>query len=114
MESHGQDFGYILYRTTVKGPQNDWRLEADACHDRAQVFVNGEQKAVFESAAAQMLDSAIDRCTGELGIDYEGLLFHVTAALPQRLGIDQTAVYGDYFYLEALSRYLNPDFKMYW
>ena len=48
MESYGQDFGYILYRTTVKGPQNDWRLEADACHDRAQVFVNEKQVAVFE------------------------------------------------------------------
>ncbi len=48
MESHGQDFGYIVYRTTVKGPQNDWRLEADACHDRAQVFVDGKQIAVFE------------------------------------------------------------------
>lgn len=48
MESLGQDFGYILYRTTVKGPQNDWRLEADACHDRAQVFVDGKQVAVFE------------------------------------------------------------------
>jgi len=73
-----------------------------------------EEKAVYESAAAQILESTIDNCTGENGIDYEGLIFHVTAALPQKLGIDQTAVYGDYFYLEALSRYLNPDFKMYW
>ena len=48
MENLGQDFGYILYRTTVIGPQNDWRLEADACHDRAQVFINGEQNGVFE------------------------------------------------------------------
>ncbi len=75
---------------------------------------SAEQKSVFESASAQMLEAVIDSCTGENGIDYEGLIFHVTAALPQRLGIDQTAVYGDYFYLEALSRYLNPDFKMYW
>ncbi len=48
METFGQNFGYILYRTTVNGPCNDWRLEADAVHDRAQVFINGEQKAVFE------------------------------------------------------------------
>lgn len=75
---------------------------------------SAEQKSVFESAASQILDSTIDKCTGELGIDYDGLLFHVTAALPQKLGIDQTAVYGDYFYLEALARYLNPNFKMYW
>ncbi len=75
---------------------------------------SAEQKSVFESAAAQMLESTIDNCTGELGIDYDGLMFHVTGALPQRRRIDQTAVYGDYFYLESLSRYLNPDFKMYW
>ena len=43
-----------------------------------------------------------------------GLINHVTAALPQEWGIDQTAVYGDYFYLEALARYKNPDFKMHW
>ena len=75
---------------------------------------DAEQKPIFESAAAQILESTIDNCSGENGIDYDGVIFHVTAALPQKLGIDQTAVYGDYFYLEALSRYLNPDFKMYW
>ena len=75
---------------------------------------SAEQKSVFESAAAQILESTIDNCTGELGIDYDGLIFHVTAALPQKFGIDETAVYGDYFYLEALSRYLNPDFKSHW
>ena len=48
MENLGQDFGYILYRTTIHGPQNDWMLETDACHDRAQVFVNGKQIATFE------------------------------------------------------------------
>jgi unsaturated chondroitin disaccharide hydrolase len=84
-------------------------------HEMAGMLPDGaEEKSVYESAAAQILESTIDNCTGENGIDYEGLIFHVTAALPQKLGIDQTAVYGDYFYLEALSRYLNPDFKMYW
>lgn len=72
-------------------------------------------KAIFKGAAARILDSTIDKCTGERGIDYDGLLFHVTAALPQKLGIDQTAVYGDYFYLEALARYIKGDkFIRYW
>ena len=26
----------------------------------------------------------------------------------------ECAVYGDYFYLEALTRYLKPDWKRYW
>jgi unsaturated chondroitin disaccharide hydrolase len=71
-------------------------------------------KTIFQSAAVQILEATIDNCTDGIGKYDDGLICKVTAALPQKLGIDQTAVYGDYFYLEALSRYLNPDFKMYW
>ena len=73
-----------------------------------------ENKAIFESAAAQMLEGIIDNCTGDIGVEYDGLICHVTHALPQGQGIDECAVYGDYFYLEALARYLKPDFKKYW
>jgi unsaturated chondroitin disaccharide hydrolase len=70
-------------------------------------------KTIFRSAAAQMLEAIIDKCT-DLDERDDGLINHVTAALPQRSGIDQVAVYGDYFYLEALARFKNPDFKMTW
>ncbi|MBR5140398.1 MAG: glycoside hydrolase family 88 protein, partial [Clostridia bacterium] len=76
-----------------------------------------EQKPVFESAASQILEATIDLCTGDIpgvGQDYDGLIYHVTGAKPQGMAIDTTAVYGDYFYMESLARYLNPDFKMYW
>ena len=75
---------------------------------------SAEQKPVFESAAAQMLEAIIDNCTGDIGREYDGLICHVTHAKPQGQGIDECAVYGDYFYLEALLRYLKPDFKKYW
>ena len=71
-------------------------------------------KTIFQSAAVQILEATIDKCTDGIAPCDDGLISHVTAALPQRLGIDMTAVYGDYFYLEALARYKNPDFKMYW
>ncbi len=73
-----------------------------------------EDKVIFESAAAQLLEAIIDHCTGDIGVEYDGLICHVTHALPQGQGIDECAVYGDYFYLEALARYLVPDFKKYW
>ena len=41
MEDLGQNFGYILYRTTIKGPFDDWTLNIEHVHDRAQIFVNG-------------------------------------------------------------------------
>ncbi len=76
---------------------------------------NEPEKAIFESAASQMLEAVIDLCTGDIGREYDGLICHVTHALPCGYqGVDQCAVYGDYFYLEALARYLVPDFKKYW
>ena len=73
-----------------------------------------EQKKIYQNASAMMLEAVIDRCTGEIGTEYDGLICHVTAALPQKADIDACALYGDYFYLEALLRYINPDWKMYW
>ncbi len=75
---------------------------------------NAPEKKIYQNAAAMMLDSIIDNCTGDIGMEYDGLINHVTHALPQGQGIDECAVYGDYFYLEALMRFLNPDWKMYW
>ena len=48
MEEIGQDFGYVLYRTEIEGPRNDWALGAEAVHDRAHIFINGEKRAVWE------------------------------------------------------------------
>ena len=75
---------------------------------------DAEQKPIFESAAAQMLEAIIDGYTGDIGVEYDGLIHHVTHAKPQGQGIDECAVYGDYFYLEALTRYLKLDWKRYW
>lgn len=73
-----------------------------------------EQKAIFENASALILDSTIDNCTDGDYDEYDGLICHVTGALPQNSVIDECALYADYFYLEALMRYINPDWKMYW
>ena len=72
------------------------------------------EKAIYESAAAQMLEALIDHCASDPGYEYDGLICHVTGALPQGHGIDGCAVYGDYFYLEALLRMMKPDWVKYW
>lgn len=48
MEDLGQNFGYTLYRTTVTGPFDDWQLHIDKVHDRAQIFLDGKFRAIFE------------------------------------------------------------------
>jgi beta-galactosidase len=47
MESLGQDFGFILYRTTVVGPRDELPIVLQDCHDRAQVFVDGDYRGVI-------------------------------------------------------------------
>lgn len=84
-------------------------------HEMARLLPDGhEDKALYECASAKLLEALIDNCTGDIGKDYDGLICHVTHAKPQGQGIDESAVYGDYFYLEALLRHLKPDWNKYW
>lgn len=47
MEELGQNYGFILYRSTVKGPRKECALMLMDLHDRAQIFVNGEYKGTM-------------------------------------------------------------------
>ncbi len=46
MEALDQDYGFILYRTRLHGPQSG-KLSILGLHDRAQVFLNGEPLGVL-------------------------------------------------------------------
>ncbi len=48
MEELGQDFGFVLYETTVKGPCEESEIVIEGLHDRAIIYVNGEKKGVKE------------------------------------------------------------------
>ena len=49
MEEIDQGYGYLLYRSRIDGPKNDWsKLSIDVVHDRAQLYINGEYRDVYE------------------------------------------------------------------
>lgn len=78
---------------------------------------NAPEKEVYLNAAAQLLEAVIDQCTGDIGREYDGLIYRVTGARkikPYDQYVNQCGVYGDYFYLEALLRYTRPDWKSWW
>ena len=62
-ESIGQNWGFTLYSTVVKGPREEMTLRADAINDRAVVFMDGEGKGLFERSRRA------DKVTVELGRD---------------------------------------------
>lgn len=47
MEEVGQDYGFILYRTEIKGPRKNCTMTFMDMHDRAQIFVNGQYKGTM-------------------------------------------------------------------
>lgn len=47
MEDIGQSYGYILYRSVIEKPSNDWPIELGEVHDRAQIFIDGEYKTTY-------------------------------------------------------------------
>lgn len=48
MEQLGQDFGYLLYSTTLRGPFTEQPLDLGRVHDRAMVFLNGKRVGLWE------------------------------------------------------------------
>lgn len=75
---------------------------------------NAPEKEVYKNASAKILEAVIDNCTDVTEKCFEGLINHVTAAKPQGISIDACALYGDYFYLEALLRFKNDNWNRYW
>ena len=69
---------------------------------------------IFRGAVNRMMTALIDNCTSKDIPESNGLLIHQTYALPQGIGIDEHNIWGDYFYIEALHRLINPDWKLYW
>lgn len=47
MEAYGQEYGYILYSKFIEGPLEELPLSIDEVHDRAQIFLNGEEAAIY-------------------------------------------------------------------
>ena len=83
--------------------------------DMASMLPEGsDQRLIYESAAAQIMEVLIDNYTGDIGVEYDGLIHSVTHAKPQGHAIEECAPYADYFYLEALARYLKDDFIRPW
>jgi len=74
----------------------------------------GERAERATTAAHTMLASLIDNYTPERPEDSDALLLHGVYDLPKNNGVDEGTLWGDYFYLEALTRVARPDRTPFW
>lgn len=70
--------------------------------------------SIYKNAVNRIMSSLIDNYLTKDIPESNGLLLHATYAKPQGIGIDEMNIWGDYFYMEALHRLINPDWKLYW
>jgi unsaturated chondroitin disaccharide hydrolase len=80
----------------------------------AELEGTGERAARATEAANSMLASLIDNYTPERPEDTDALLLHGVYDLPKNNGVDEGTLWGDYFYLEALTRVALPGRKPFW
>lgn len=74
MEKLGQSFGFVLYRTKLRGPRKECRLEIRGLHDRARIFVNGAAKAdLYRADAEQSAMISFEREENTLDILLENM-----------------------------------------
>lgn len=75
---------------------------------------NDPQRQKFENAAKRIMGSLIDHYTTRAEMNANGLLLHATYNHNSNMGIDEMNIWGDYFYMEALHRMLDPEWELYW
>lgn len=68
----------------------------------------------YDAAAIRILDSLIENYTPRPPESSDALLLHSVYDLPKGNGVDEGSLWGDYFYLEALARVADPDWRPYW
>ena len=64
---------------------------------------------VYTHAGERMVYGLIDTCIDFDRPDQPGLLMHGTVDYPRRSGVDESLIYGDHYFLEALVKLCRPD-----
>jgi unsaturated chondroitin disaccharide hydrolase len=77
-----------------------------------QLPVMDEYRNYYENAALRIMTSLAGHYTTH-ATPSNGILFHAVYSKPANEGVDECAIWGDYFYLEALTR-LTRNWKLYW
>ena len=80
----------------------------------ARQLPDAARAETYRAAAARILASLIANYSTGGNIRSNALLRHGVYDKPKGVGVDEGTLWGDYFYLEALTRFERPDWTPYW
>ncbi len=82
-------------------------------HEIAGHVTDPAEKLRFSAAAEAILTSLCENYSTAADDDNEGMILHGVYYMAGNIGVDESNLWGDYFYLEGLVRMLK-DWEMYW
>ncbi len=71
-------------------------------------------REIYLNATHRMMDVIIDKHIPEDHPESNGLLMDQVYSIPHKIGVSEHNIWGDYFYMEALHRMLDPEWTLYW
>jgi unsaturated chondroitin disaccharide hydrolase len=74
---------------------------------------NDEYKVLYRNASLQILRSLSKHYTSKEDAHSNGILLHAVYGKPHNAGVDECNIWGDYFYMEALSQILDAN-PLFW
>jgi len=78
-----------------------------------QLPLSDPKKEIYNQTALEILQSLAMSYTTKDVPESNGLLLHAVYAKPESKGVDECCTWGDYFYMEALTR-MNKSWYSYW
>ena len=89
-------------------------IAANGLIELADQLPNGPQREAYRATAANILTSLISEYATAGDPSSNALLLHGVYDKPKGIGVDEGTLWGDYFYLEALTRATRPDWSDPW
>ena len=109
-------FWDLVYTEGSDAPRDSSSAAIAVCGliELASVDPDPERAARATDAADRILASLIENYTPETPEASDALQLHGVYDLPKNVGVDEGTLWGDYFYLEALTRASLPGWRAYW
>ncbi|PPG35613.1 glucuronyl hydrolase [Pseudoclavibacter sp. RFBG4] len=116
LPSDGIPYWDLVYTEGSDAPRDSSAAAIAACgfFELAAVEPDPERSAHARKAAFAQLDALIAEAAPRPAESSDALLLHGVYDMPKLVGVDEGTLWGDYFFLEALTRASRPDWQRYW
>lgn len=116
LPADGVPFWDLVYTDGSDAPRDSSAAAIAACGflELAKVDTDPERRARAQELAEQLVADLIAGYQPTPAESSDALLLHSVYDFPKNIGVDEGSLWGDYFFLEALTRLQNPEWVTYW